>query len=94
MSLNKHTIKLIDGKQLSYRLIYALSLVKLETLKTYIETYLKIRFIQSPNFLINALILFDKSFDGSFCLCVNYQGLNNLRIKNQYSFPLIDESLD
>lgn len=32
-SMNKHAIKLIKGKQLLYRLIYALSPVELETLK-------------------------------------------------------------
>lgn len=33
IGMNKHAIKLIDGKQPSYRPIYALSLVELETLK-------------------------------------------------------------
>lgn len=43
--INEHTIKLVKGKQPSYRLIYILSLVELETLKTYIKIYLKTRFI-------------------------------------------------
>ena len=43
--LNEHAINLEDGKQPLYRLIYSLSLVKLETLKTQIEIYLKTRFI-------------------------------------------------
>lgn len=43
--LNKHTIKLGDGKQLLYRPIYSLGLVKLEILKTNIKTYLKTGFI-------------------------------------------------
>ena len=45
IELNEHAIDLEDGKQLPYRLIYSLGLVELETLKTYIETYLKTRFI-------------------------------------------------
>lgn len=32
-SINKHAIKLIESKQLSYDAIYSLSLVKLKTLK-------------------------------------------------------------
>ena len=42
---NKYTIKLIEEKQPPYGLIYALSSMKLETLKTYIEIHLKTRFI-------------------------------------------------
>lgn len=41
-SMNKHVVKLIEGKQPLYSLIYSLCLVELETLKTYIETHLKI----------------------------------------------------
>ena len=43
--LNKHAIDLEDGKQPPYKPIYSLSPVELETLKTYIEIYLKTRFI-------------------------------------------------
>ena len=42
---NEHAIDLEDGKQLPYGLIYSLGPVKLETLKTYIETHLKTGFI-------------------------------------------------
>lgn len=43
--MNEHAVELIDGKQLPYGLIYALSPVDLETLKIYIETHLKTEFI-------------------------------------------------
>ena len=43
--LNEHTIDLENGKQPPYRPIYSLDLVELKTLKTYIETHLKIGFI-------------------------------------------------
>ena len=92
--INKHTIELIDGKQLLYGLIYALSPVELETLKTYIKTYLKTGFIQSFKSSTNTLILFDKKPDGNLHLCINYQGPNNSTIKNQYLLLLINESLD
>lgn len=39
MGINKHVIKLIDGKQPLYKLIYVLSLVELDTLMTYIINY-------------------------------------------------------
>ncbi len=43
--INEYVIKLIDGKQSPYGPIYALSLVELETLKTYLKTHLKTGFI-------------------------------------------------
>ena len=70
--MNEHVIKLIEDKQLFYGPIYWLRPVKLETLKTYIETYLKTGFIQLFKSPASALILFDRKPDGSIRLCVNY----------------------
>ena len=92
--LNEYTIDLEDGKQPCYRPIYSLGLVELETLKTYIKTYLKTGFIWRSKFPTSASILFDKKSDSSFRLCVDYLGLNNLTIKNQYPLPLIGESVN
>ena len=84
IELNEYIIDLEDNKQPSYGPIYNLDLVELETLKTYIKTYLKVGFIQPFKSLADTPILFDKKLDGSFCLYINYQGLNNLTIKNWY----------
>ena len=92
--LNKHDIDLEDGKQPPFGPIYSLDLVELETLKTYIEIYLKIGFIWPSKSSASAFILFDKKPDSSLYLCVDYQGLNNYTIKNRYPLPLIGESLD
>ena len=43
--LNEHVINLENGKQPPYGLIYSLGPIKLETLKTYINTHLKTGFI-------------------------------------------------
>lgn len=43
--ISEHAIKLVEDNQPSYGPIYSPELVKLEILKTYIETYLKTRFI-------------------------------------------------
>ncbi len=72
MGMNQYVIKLIDGKQSPYMLIYTLSPVELETLKTYIETQLKTGFIQLSKFLAGTLIFFDKKPDGSLCLYMDY----------------------
>ena len=92
--INKHAIELQDGKQPPYGPIYSLGLVELETLKTYIEIYLKTGFIQPFKSPAGAPILFDKKPDGNLWLCVDYRGLNNLTIKNRYPLPLIGEALD
>ena len=92
--INEHVIELKVGKQPSYKPIYCLGLVELETLKTYIKTHLKTGFIQPSKSPAGAPILFDKKPDGRFWLCVNYRGLNNLTIKNRYPLPLISEALN
>ena len=89
--LNEHAIELEGGKQSPYGPIYSLSLVELETLKTYIETHLKTGFIWPFKSPAGAFILFDKKPDGSFCLCVDYWDPNNLTMKNQYPpSPLVN----
>ena len=82
--LNKHAIDLEDGKQPPYGPIYSLGREELKTLKTYIETHLKTRFIRPSKSPAGAPIFFDKKPDDSFCLCVDYWGLNKLTIKNRY----------
>ena len=69
--INKHSIKLVNGKQLPCRPIYSLGLVKLKTSKTYIKTNLALSFIQPSKSLADAPILFIFKLDGSFCLCIN-----------------------
>lgn len=81
-SINKYVNNLEDGKQLFYRLIYALSLVELETLKAYIKTHLKTGFIHSFKFLASALIFFNKKSNRSLQFDVDYQCLNKLIMKN------------
>ncbi len=58
---NEHAIELVEEKQPPYGLIYVLSLVELETLKTYIETHLKTGFIWPSKSPAGAPILFDKN---------------------------------
>ena len=92
--INKHVIKLKGDKQPTYGPIYSLGPVELKTLKTYIETNLANGFIQPLKSPASAPILFVCKLNGSLWLCVNYQGLNNLTIKNRYPLPLIGKSLD
>ena len=92
--INEHVIELNEGKQPLYNLIYSLGPVELETLKAYIETHLKTGFIRPFKSPAGAPILIDKKPDKNWQLCVNYQELNNLTIKNQYPLLLIGKNLD
>ncbi len=68
--------------------------MELETLKAYIENNLASGFIRFSKSSAGAPILFDKKPDSNIRLYVDYQGLNNLTIKNRYPLPLVGESLD
>ncbi len=92
--INDHTIELVDDWQPLYGPIYTLGLMKLETLKAYIENNLANSFIKPFKSPVGASILFDKKPNSSLKLCVDYQGLNNLTIKNRYPLPLVGKSLD
>ena len=92
--INDHAIKLVDDQQLFYELIYSLGSEKLEILKTYIETNLVNSFIKLFKSPAGTPSFFDKKSDKSFQLCIDYWGLNNLTIKNQYLLPLVRDFLD
>ena len=92
--INKHTIKLEEGKQLPFGLFYSLGPIELETLKTYITTNLVNGFIQPSKSLARVSIFFNKKPNKSLYFCINYWGFNNITIKNQYLLPLISKLLD
>ena len=93
--INNHNIELVDNcQQPPHGPIYSLEPVELETLKAYIEINLANGFIRPSKSPAGTPILFDQKSDGSFWLYVDYQGLNNLTIKNRYPLSLIEGSLD
>ena len=91
---NEYAIKLEESKQPPHGPIYSLGPVEFKTLKTYIKLNLANGFIRTSKSLAGAPILFISKPNGSFYLCVTYQGLNNFTIKNWYLLPLIGKSLN
>ena len=92
--MNKHAIELKKVKQPLFGPIYSLGPVELETLKTYIKNNLTNGFIRLSKSPSRAPIFFDWKLDENLRLCVDYRGLNNITIKNQYPLPLIGKLLD
>ena len=87
-------IDLKPGSKPIYRSIYNLSECELSTLKKYINDNLKLDCIRPSTSPFSSSVLFTKKPDGKLCLCVNYQVLNDITVKNRYPLPLISELLD
>ncbi len=94
MRINNHNIKLVDNWELPYGLIYSFGPMKLEIMKAFIENNLANDFIRSSKSSAKVLIFFNKKLNSSLRLCMDYQSVNNLTIKNQYPLFLIKKSLD
>ena len=77
-----------------YGPIYSLELVELETSKLYIKINLVNSFIKPSKSADDASIFFVKKSNRSLQLYIDYRGLNNPIIKNQYPLPLTGDSLN
>lgn len=94
IKINNNPISLVKNEQPAYKPIYSLELVELKILKTYMKTNLANSFIRPFRLSVRALIFFVYKHNKSLQLCINYQSLNNLTIKNQYFLPLLRKLLD
>ena len=75
-------INLLPRTTALYQLLYNLSRTDLELLRKYLDEYLVREQIRHSKSLAEAPILFTKKKDSSIRMCVNYQGLNKVTIKN------------
>jgi hypothetical protein len=88
-----YAIETIENKLFSFELIYNLSIIKLKTLREYLDEHLKKRFITSSHSSTKISILFVKKSSEDLRLCVNYKSLNAITIKNRYFIFLIMQIL-
>jgi hypothetical protein len=88
------TVDLVSGVEPLSRTLYRMAPVKLKELKEQLEEQLQQGYIRPSVSPCEVPVLFVKKKDRTLRLCINYRGQNNLRIKNKYPLPLIDELFD
>ena len=90
-----HEIELVPGAQPTAKRAYKMSVPKAIELKEQLRQLLEQGFARPSVSPWGAPVLFQKKKDGTFRLCIDYRGLNQLTtIKNKYPIPRIDELLD
>ena len=78
----------------SYESLYILLNIKLATLRQYLNDILAKEWIKHFVSLTDAFILFILKKNDSLHLCMNYQDLNKITVKNHHSLSLISETLN
>ena len=89
-----HAIELQHGKQPPFQRPYGMTQPELIALREYLDKELRKGFIRVSRSPAAAPVLFVKKSDGSLRFCVDYRGLNAVTIKNRYSLPRIQETLN
>ena len=89
-----HKIPLENRKKPTHSPIYTLSAKELEALRDYLDKNLVKGFIRPSTSPAGYLILFVPKKDGKLRLCVVYQWLNVITVKNCYPLLLISEIQD
>jgi hypothetical protein len=93
-SRNNLAINVAEGKVPPYQPLYGLSEAELVVLRKYLAEFMQRGWIRRSKSPAGAPILFAKKKDSSLRLCVDYQGLNKVTVKNRHPLPLIAESLE
>nr|GFA59616.1 retrovirus-related Pol polyprotein from transposon 17.6 [Tanacetum cinerariifolium] len=87
-------IDLIPGATLVARTPYRLAPSEMQELSDQLQELADRGFIRPSTSPWGAPVLFVKKKDGSFRMCIDYQDLNKLTIKNHYPLPRIDNLFD
>ena len=87
-------VELLSGVGPILKSPYRMAPVELQELKLQLQDLLKQRFIRPSTSPWGVPVLFVKKKDGTLRLCINYQGLNQVTIKNTYPLSHIEELFD
>nr|GFA22859.1 putative reverse transcriptase domain-containing protein [Tanacetum cinerariifolium] len=84
-------IDLVPGAAPVARAPYQLAPSEMKELSDQVKELVEKGFIRPSSSSWGALVLFVKKKDGSFWMCIDYQELNKLTVKNCYPLPRIDD---
>ncbi|GKA02450.1 putative reverse transcriptase domain-containing protein [Tanacetum coccineum] len=84
----------MPGAALVARTPYRLAPFEIKELSDQLKELSDKGFIRPSSLPGGALVLFFKKKDGSFRMCIDYQELNKLTVKNHYPLPRIDHLFD
>ncbi|GJW46385.1 putative reverse transcriptase domain-containing protein [Tanacetum coccineum] len=87
-------IDLISGVAPVARASYRLASSEMKELSDQLKELSDKGFIRPSSSPWGAPVLFVKKKDGSFRMCIDYQELNKLMVKNRYPLPRIDDLFD
>ena len=89
-----HDINLQQDAPLPNIRMYKLSALENEEIKKQVQELLEKGFIRPSTSPCGSPIVLVKKKDGSWRMCIDYQALNKITIKNRYPRPHIDDLLD
>ncbi|KAJ1034252.1 hypothetical protein NDA18_001116 [Ustilago nuda] len=86
-------LELVEGGQPPQGPLYLKGPKEMSELRRYLGENLEKGFIRPSKSLARSPVLFVPKKDGGLRLCVDYQGLNKITVKNRAPLPLIEEQL-
>ncbi len=87
-------IDLLPGASPPEGKLYLLSTTEREAIEKYISDSLAAKIICPSSSPEGAVFFFVKKKDGSLHPCIDYQGLNNITVKNTYPLPLMSSAFE
>ena len=76
------------------RALYCMTTLELTELRMQIQELLDKEYIRPSFSPWGAHVLFVKTNDGTFRMCIDYRQLNKMTVKNKYPLPRIDDPYD
>ncbi|KAE8703426.1 hypothetical protein F3Y22_tig00110469pilonHSYRG00022 [Hibiscus syriacus] len=89
-----YKIEFVPNAEPPARALYRMTPPELEEMRKQLKDLLDVRYIRPSKSPYGALMLFQKKHDGSLRMCIDYQALNKLTVKNKYMIPLITDLFD
>ena len=89
-----HVIELESGARPPAMAPYRMAPPELEELRKQLKELLEAGFIRPSKAPFGAPVLFQRKYDGSLRMCIDYRALNKVTIKNKYPIPLVADLFD